>query len=93
MYRSYEAIEGGYPEEALEDFSGGIGEMVLLTEVPEDFQTRLLKAYERKSFIGISSVNEPEVWNLTGISSEQIIGLKAYTFQLYRKVRKFQKIR
>jgi hypothetical protein len=61
MYRSYETIEGGYPEEALEDFSGGIAEMVLLQEVPANFRETLLKAYAKKSFIGISSVNEPDV--------------------------------
>uniref|UniRef100_A0A452GME9 Uncharacterized protein n=1 Tax=Gopherus agassizii TaxID=38772 RepID=A0A452GME9_9SAUR len=61
---SYEALKGGSTLEAMEDFTGGVGEMYEVKKAPENFYEILGKALERGSLVGcsidISSAAESE---------------------------------
>uniref|UniRef100_A0A8C4Y9G0 Calpain 9 n=1 Tax=Gopherus evgoodei TaxID=1825980 RepID=A0A8C4Y9G0_9SAUR len=61
---SYEALKGGSTLEAMEDFTGGVGEMYEVKKAPENFYEILGKALERGSMVGcsidISSAAESE---------------------------------
>ncbi|XP_053880340.1 calpain-9 [Malaclemys terrapin pileata] len=51
---SYEALKGGSTLEAMEDFTGGVGEMYEVKKAPENFYEILRKALERGSMVGCS---------------------------------------
>ncbi|XP_039386147.1 calpain-9 isoform X2 [Mauremys reevesii] len=51
---SYEALKGGSTLEAMEDFTGGVGEMYEVKKAPENFYEILGKALERGSMVGCS---------------------------------------
>ncbi|XP_061482366.1 calpain-9 isoform X2 [Rhineura floridana] len=61
---SYEALKGGSTIEAMEDFTGGVGEMYEIKKAPENFYEILKKALKRGSMVGcsidISSAAESE---------------------------------
>lgn len=51
---SYEALKGGSTIEAMEDFTGGVGEMYEVKKTPENFFEVLQKALKRGSMVGCS---------------------------------------
>ncbi|XP_036413555.1 calpain-9 [Colossoma macropomum] len=68
---SYEALKGGATLEALEDFTGGVGEMYETKKAPADLYTILKKALDRGSMMGcsidITSSAESEAQTATGL--------------------------
>ncbi|XP_010147790.1 PREDICTED: calpain-9 isoform X2 [Eurypyga helias] len=61
---SYEALKGGSSIEAMEDFTGGVGEMYEVKKAPDNFYEILEKSLKRCSMVGcsinISSAAESE---------------------------------
>ncbi|KAK2531486.1 hypothetical protein Q9233_005738 [Columba guinea] len=51
---SYEALKGGSTIEAMEDFTGGVGEMYEVKKAPDNFYEILEKALKRCSMVGCS---------------------------------------
>uniref|UniRef100_A0A8C9EXM4 Calpain 9 n=1 Tax=Pavo cristatus TaxID=9049 RepID=A0A8C9EXM4_PAVCR len=51
---SYEALKGGSTIEAMEDFTGGVGEMYEVKKAPDNFYEILEKALKRSSMVGCS---------------------------------------
>uniref|UniRef100_A0A8C5TAL8 Calpain 9 n=1 Tax=Malurus cyaneus samueli TaxID=2593467 RepID=A0A8C5TAL8_9PASS len=51
---SYESLKGGTTIEAMEDFTGGIGEMYDVKAAPDNFYEILEKALKRSSVVGCS---------------------------------------
>lgn len=51
---SYEALKGGSTIEAMEDFTGGVGEMFEVKKAPGNFFEILEKALKRGSMVGCS---------------------------------------
>ncbi|XP_072514107.1 calpain-9 [Salminus brasiliensis] len=68
---SYEALKGGSTLEAMEDFTGGVGEMYETKKAPADLFTILKKALDRGSMMGcsidITSSAESEAQTSTGL--------------------------
>ncbi|KAI7811089.1 calpain-9 [Triplophysa rosa] len=68
---SYEALKGGSTMEAMQDFSGGVGEMYETKNPPTNLFTILKKAVERGSMLGcsidITSSAESEAQTSTGL--------------------------
>uniref|UniRef100_A0AAR2KDH6 Calpain catalytic domain-containing protein n=1 Tax=Pygocentrus nattereri TaxID=42514 RepID=A0AAR2KDH6_PYGNA len=68
---SYEALKGGATLEALEDFTGGVGEVYETKKAPADLFTILKKALDRGSMMGcsidITSSAESEAQTTTGL--------------------------
>lgn len=68
---SYEALKGGSTLEAMEDFSGGVGEVYETRNAPSDLYTILKKALDRGSMMGcsidITSSAESEAQTATGL--------------------------
>ncbi|KAL7845490.1 hypothetical protein AOLI_G00236820 [Acnodon oligacanthus] len=68
---SYEALKGGATLEALEDFTGGVGEVYETKKAPADLFTILKKALDRGSMMGcsidITSSAESEAQTATGL--------------------------
>uniref|UniRef100_A0A8D0GBV5 Calpain 9 n=1 Tax=Sphenodon punctatus TaxID=8508 RepID=A0A8D0GBV5_SPHPU len=54
LNKSYEALKGGSTIEAMEDFTGGVGEMYEVKKAPENFHEILEKALKRGSMVGCS---------------------------------------
>uniref|UniRef100_A0A0K8TLH3 Putative cytosolic ca2+-dependent cysteine protease calpain n=1 Tax=Tabanus bromius TaxID=304241 RepID=A0A0K8TLH3_TABBR len=61
LHGSYEALKGGSTCEAMEDFTGGVGEMYELKEAPQNLYSILLKAYDRNSMMSASLEPDPHV--------------------------------
>ncbi|TRY86159.1 hypothetical protein DNTS_030213 [Danionella cerebrum] len=68
---SYEALKGGSTMEAMEDFTGGVGEMFETKNAPGNLFLILKKAVERGSMLGcsidITSSAESEAQTTTGL--------------------------
>ena len=60
---SYEALKGGSTIEAMEDFTGGVGEMYEVKKAPDNFYEILEKALKRCSMVGCS-INVSKNWGL-----------------------------
>ncbi|KAG9262609.1 calpain-9 [Astyanax mexicanus] len=88
---SYEALKGGSTLEAMEDFTGGVGEMYETKKAPSDLYTILKKALDRGSMMGcsidITSSAESEAqtasglvkghaYSITGLTEVDYIGKK-----------------
>ncbi|XP_069036045.1 calpain-9 [Lepisosteus oculatus] len=71
LYGSYEALKGGSTVEAMEDFTGGVGEMYDTKKAPENLYQIIQKALDRGSMLGcsinISSSAESEARTTTGL--------------------------
>lgn len=51
---SYEALKGGSSIEAMEDFTGGVGETFEVKKAPKNFYELLQRALKRGSMVGCS---------------------------------------
>ncbi|XP_075057078.1 calpain-8-like [Mixophyes fleayi] len=58
---SYEALQGGEPMEALEDFTGGVGEWYLCKKAPKDLFQIIQKALKAKSLIACGTKSDVAV--------------------------------
>ncbi|KAM6940481.1 calpain-9 [Xenentodon cancila] len=71
VYGSYESLKGGSTMEAMEDFTGGVGEMYETKNAPEDLFKIMKKALDRGSMMGcsidITSSAESEARTTTGL--------------------------
>ncbi|XP_030635383.1 calpain-9 [Chanos chanos] len=71
LYGSYESLKGGSTIEAMEDFTGGVGEMYDTKNAPENLFVILKKALDRGSMLGcsidITSSAESEARTTTGL--------------------------
>ncbi|XP_069741148.1 calpain-9 [Narcine bancroftii] len=71
LYGSYESLKGGNTLEAMEDFTGGMGEVFNLNEAPPNLFTLIKKALNRNCMLGcsidITSVAETEARTQTGL--------------------------
>ncbi|KAL6481811.1 hypothetical protein MHYP_G00098910 [Metynnis hypsauchen] len=90
---SYEALKGGATLEALEDFTGGVGEVYETKKAPADLFTILKKALDRGSMMGcsidITSSAESEAQTATGLvkgHAYSITGLEEVNYR-ERKVK------
>uniref|UniRef100_A0A8C6TNA2 Calpain 9 n=1 Tax=Neogobius melanostomus TaxID=47308 RepID=A0A8C6TNA2_9GOBI len=93
MHGSYEALKGGTTMEAMEDFTGGVGEHYDNKAPPNDLFTIMKKALDRGSMMGcsinITSSAESEAKTSTGLvkgHAYSITGLEEVEYQ-GRKVR------
>uniref|UniRef100_A0A4W3HNQ7 Calpain 9 n=1 Tax=Callorhinchus milii TaxID=7868 RepID=A0A4W3HNQ7_CALMI len=68
---NYESLKGGNTLEAMEDFTGGLGEMFDLNESSSDMYATIQKALQRRSMVGcsidISSSAETEARTPSGL--------------------------
>uniref|UniRef100_A0A4W6G6G3 Calpain 9 n=1 Tax=Lates calcarifer TaxID=8187 RepID=A0A4W6G6G3_LATCA len=71
MHGSYESLKGGSTMEAMEDFTGGVGEMYETKNAPTDLFSIMKKALDRGSMMGcsidITSSAESEAKTSTGL--------------------------
>ncbi|XP_072912674.1 calpain-9 [Hemitrygon akajei] len=71
LYGSYESLKGGSTMEAMEDFTGGMGEVFDLKEAPPNLFTLIKKALNRGCMLGcsidITSAAETEARTQTGL--------------------------
>uniref|UniRef100_UPI0037E96849 calpain-9 n=1 Tax=Semicossyphus pulcher TaxID=241346 RepID=UPI0037E96849 len=71
LHGSYESLKGGSTMEAMEDFTGGVGEVYETKKAPEDLFAIMKKALDRGSMMGcsidISSSAESEAKTSTGL--------------------------
>ncbi|KAM6972818.1 calpain-9 [Aplochiton taeniatus] len=88
LYGSYESLKGGSTIEAMEDFTGGVGEMYETKTPPENLFNILQKAMERGSMLGcsidISSSAESEAQTTTGLvkgHAYSITGVEQVTYR------------
>lgn len=54
MHGSYESLKGGSTMEAMEDFTGGVGEMYDTKKAPDNLFGIMKKALDRGSMMGCS---------------------------------------
>lgn len=54
LHGSYESLKGGSTLEAMEDFTGGVGEMYDTKDAPQNLFLILKKALDRGSMLGCS---------------------------------------
>ncbi|KAG8443816.1 hypothetical protein GDO86_009124, partial [Hymenochirus boettgeri] len=74
---SYEALIGGSPLEALEDFTGGIGEQYYLEKPPADLFQRVQKALKAKSLLTCSSKSSPD--KVETVANNNVVKNHAYS--------------
>uniref|UniRef100_A0A3B5M075 Calpain 9 n=1 Tax=Xiphophorus couchianus TaxID=32473 RepID=A0A3B5M075_9TELE len=71
VHGSYESLKGGSTMEAMEDFTGGVGEMYETKSAPDDLFAIMKKALDRGSMMGcsidITSSAESEARTSTGL--------------------------
>ncbi|KAL2086579.1 hypothetical protein ACEWY4_017638 [Coilia grayii] len=71
LHGSYESLKGGSTLEAMEDFTGGVGEMYETKQAPDNLFLILRKALDRGSMLGcsidITSSAESEARTTTGL--------------------------
>uniref|UniRef100_A0A8C4Z4L1 Calpain 9 n=1 Tax=Gadus morhua TaxID=8049 RepID=A0A8C4Z4L1_GADMO len=71
LHGSYESLKGGSTMEAMEDFTGGVGEMYETKSAPKKLFTIMKKALDRSSMMGcsidISSSAESEAQTSSGL--------------------------
>ncbi|KAE8300615.1 Calpain-9 [Larimichthys crocea] len=71
LHGSYESLKGGSTMEAMEDFTGGVGEMYDTKQAPDNLFSIMKKALDRGSMMGcsidISSSAESEAKTTTGL--------------------------
>ncbi|XP_046628179.1 calpain-A-like [Neodiprion virginianus] len=77
LHGSYEALRGGWSNEAMEDFTGGVSERFEMKKTPPNLFNILLKAYERNSLMGCSLMPDPNV--LEAKTPEGLIRGHAYS--------------
>ncbi|XP_063775494.1 calpain-8-like [Pseudophryne corroboree] len=77
LYGSYEALKSGSPLEALEDFTGGIGELFVLKEAPENLFQIIQKTLRERSFVSCSTVSVPGVGEI--VLSNNLVTSHAYS--------------
>lgn len=54
LHGSYESLKGGSTMEAMEDFTGGVGEMYDTKQAPDNLFSIMKKALDRGSMMGCS---------------------------------------
>ncbi|XP_045905313.1 calpain-9 [Micropterus dolomieu] len=88
MYGSYESLKGGSTMEAMEDFTGGVGECYETKSAPENLFNIMKKALDRGSMLGcsidITSSAESEAKTTTGLvkgHAYSITGLDEVNFR------------
>ncbi|XP_055014496.1 calpain-9 [Boleophthalmus pectinirostris] len=93
LHGSYEALKGGSTMEAMEDFTGGVGENYDLKSAPNELFSIMKKALDRGSMMGcsinITSSAESEARTSTGLvkgHAYSITGMEEVEYQ-GRKVR------
>ena len=74
IHGSYEALEGGWTQDALVDFTGGLGMSIDLTEkdkLPEDTFNVMLRQQRNNALLGcsirVSVLPSPRTWVLSGV--------------------------
>ncbi|XP_037545941.1 calpain-9 [Nematolebias whitei] len=88
LHGSYESLKGGSTMEAMEDFTGGVGEMYETKTAPSDLFLIMKKALDRGSMMGcsidITSSAESEARTTTGLvkgHAYSITGLEEVKFR------------
>uniref|UniRef100_A0A3P8VMT6 Calpain 9 n=1 Tax=Cynoglossus semilaevis TaxID=244447 RepID=A0A3P8VMT6_CYNSE len=88
MHGSYESLKGGSTMEAMEDFTGGVGETYETKNAPSNLFAIMKKALDRGSMMGcsidISSSAESEAKTTTGLvkgHAYSITGLEEVTYR------------
>ncbi|XP_013882639.1 calpain-9 [Austrofundulus limnaeus] len=88
LHGSYESLKGGSTMEAMEDFTGGVGEMYETKSAPKDLFLIMKKAMDRGSMMGcsidITSSAESEARTSTGLvkgHAYSITGLEEVSFR------------
>uniref|UniRef100_A0AAQ5Z4E3 Calpain 9 n=1 Tax=Amphiprion ocellaris TaxID=80972 RepID=A0AAQ5Z4E3_AMPOC len=88
MHGSYEALKGGTTMEAMEDFTGGVGEMYETKKAPRNLFSIMKKALDRGSMMGcsidITSSAESEAKTASGLvkgHAYSITGLEEVNFR------------
>ncbi|XP_027874108.1 calpain-9 [Xiphophorus couchianus] len=88
VHGSYESLKGGSTMEAMEDFTGGVGEMYETKSAPDDLFAIMKKALDRGSMMGcsidITSSAESEARTSTGLvkgHAYSITGLEEVHFR------------
>ncbi|KAJ9599047.1 hypothetical protein L9F63_010504, partial [Diploptera punctata] len=76
LHGSYEALKGGSTCEAMEDCTGGVGEMYELQQAPPNLFQIMVKAFQRTSLMGCSI--EPEGYAVETQTKEGLIMGHAY---------------
>ncbi|KAG8443817.1 hypothetical protein GDO86_009125 [Hymenochirus boettgeri] len=87
---SYEALIGGSPLEALEDFTGGIGEQYYLEKPPADLFQRVQKALKANPFsppdkvetVANNNVVKNHAYSITGAEEVSFHGQKVQLFRV-----------
>ncbi|XP_069579812.1 calpain-9 [Brachyistius frenatus] len=88
MHGSYESLKGGSTMEAMEDFTGGVGEMYDTKKAPDNLFSVMKKAHDRGSMMGcsidITSSAESEAKTSSGLvkgHAYSITGLEEVNFR------------
>lgn len=76
---SYESLKGGSTIEAMEDFTGGIGEMYDVKAAPDNFYEILEKALKRCSMVGCS-IDVSKKWGLNFLLWGSVFSSLSFTF-------------